>query len=394
MKVILAPDSFKGSLPAAEVADALAEGWRRIFPEASLVHVPMADGGEGTVEAILAATGGQRILVTVTGPLGQPVQAAYAMLDDGTAAIEMAAASGYQLVPEDMRNPLLTTTRGTGELILHALGAGATKIIVGLGGSATNDGGAGAAQVLGASLRDAEGQELGPGGAALAGLAGIDRSQLHSSLHCPDSSLDETTRNRTLAQLILACDVDTPLCGSRGASHTFGPQKGATPGMVLELDAALHHYGSMIEQQFGVAVLSLPGGGAAGGLGAGLVAFAGGRLEPGVALVAEVVGLRDKLRDADLVLTGEGSLDAQSLHGKVPVGVARIAGEFGIPVIAFAGRLGPGYERLYARGITAAVSISPGPGTLEEAMGQTAQRLAEGAEMVARLWAARATYLG
>jgi len=336
----------------------------------------MADGGEGTVEALVAATGGTMIACNVTGPLGEPVTASYGMLGDGvTAAIEMAAASGLPLVPRDRRDPTKTTTRGTGELMADALERGVRRIIVGIGGSATTDGGAGMAQALGYSLRDSAGDELPYGGAALANLSTIDPANRHPGLgQC---------------EILVACDVTNPLCGPEGAARVYSPQKGASPADVELLDAALEHFGRCIQDQLDFDVFRLPGAGAAGGLGAGLAAFVGGQLRPGVTLVAEACGLREKMNRADLVITGEGRLDGQSIHGKTPVGVARIAQEQGIPVIAIAGALGPGYEQLYEHGINAAFSICPGPITLDEAMAHVRELLARSAEAVLRAWLAR-----
>jgi glycerate kinase len=375
MRIVIAPDSFKESASAPAVAAALARGVRRAVPDAEIDLVPMADGGEGTVEALVAATGGRSVEVTVTAPLGEPVRATYGLLGDGqTAVIEMAAASGLPLVPQDRRNPLIATTFGTGELVRHALDQGARRIILGIGGSATNDSGAGMAQALGVSLRDAAGRELERGGAALARLASVDMGGR-------DLRLKE-------CEILVACDVTNPLCGPRGASRVYGPQKGATPAMVEELDAALRHCAGVLREQLGVDVLDLPGAGAAGGLGAGLVAFAGGQLRRGVEIVAEACGLAERVRGADLVLTGEGRLDQQSVHGKTPVGVAAVAAAQGVPVIAIAGSLGEGYEACHAAGIAAAFSICRGPMTLTEAMANAEALLATTAEEAMRAWLA------
>ncbi|HPO15339.1 MAG TPA: glycerate kinase [Candidatus Hydrogenedentes bacterium] len=375
MQIIIAPDSFKESASSLSVATALAEGWRRIYPEADLRLIPMADGGEGTAEAILAAAHGQKIDVTVTDPLGDPVSAYYVLLEDTqTAIVEMALASGLPLVPPAQRNPECTTTFGTGQLIRHALESGARKIIVGIGGSATNDGGAGMAQALGYSLLDNQGCELPTGGAALARLHQIDSSKKHPAL---DS-----------ATFLVACDVDNPLCGPQGASHVYGPQKGADPAMAEHLDEALMHFGAVIEKQLGVNVLTIPGAGAAGGLGAGLIAFTRAQLRPGVALIAEACGLSQHLAGADLVITGEGRIDRQSAHGKTPVGVAQLAKRHNIPVIAVAGALGPGYESVYDHGIDVVWPICGGPMTLSEAIAHTETRLRDTGEAIARAWRA------
>jgi glycerate kinase len=373
MRIVIAPDSFKECAPAGVVAQAIARGVRRAMPEAEVVTVPMADGGEGTVDALVSATGGTLVEREVTGPLGEPVRAAYGILGNGsTAVIEMAAASGLELVPVNRRDPRIATTRGTGELIRDALDHGVGRIIVGIGGSATNDAGAGMAQALGYRLLDADGKELEPGGSALARLDHIDGA--------------ERRRGLDTCQVLVACDVSNPLCGPNGASLVYGPQKGATPEVAAELDAALRHFGGVVEAQLGVRVYDVPGAGAAGGLGAGLIAFANGVPRPGVEIVAEACGLRERIAGADLVITGEGRLDGQSAQGKTPVGVARIATECGVPVIAVAGALGPGYEAVYDRGIDAAFSICKGPMSIEFAMNHVEELLEAAAEAIARTW--------
>jgi glycerate 2-kinase len=363
MRIVIAPDSFKESLSAEEACAAMAEGVRRALPEAVIESVPMADGGEGTVDALVAATGGRVVRADATGPLGESVIAAYGVLGDGeTAVIEMAAASGLALVPVKRRDARVTTTRGTGELMVHEMDAGLTRLIIGLGGSATNDGGAGMAQALGYGLRDDDGNELVPGGTALAQLATIDTTNRHSRLDACD--------------VRVACDVTNPLCGPNGASHVYGPQKGADTGAARELDAALAHFAAIVEKQLGVSVKDVPGAGAAGGLGAGLIAFAGGTLQPGFEIVAEATNLRERMAGADLVLTGEGRLDGQSVQGKTPVGVARMAKSMGIPAIALAGSLGDGYEAVLDEGITAALAIAPADMPLDEALATGAKLLA------------------
>ena len=374
MKIAIAPDSFKECLTADEVAGAIEEGVRRALPDCVTVCVPMADGGEGTVDALIAATNGRIVELTGTGPMGTPVATRYGLLGDGeSAVIEMAAVSGLPLVRPEDRDPRIATTCGTGELLCDALNRGASRIIIGLGGSATNDGGAGAAQALGVSLRDAAGRELPWGGAALARLATIDLSRRHPRLN----------------QCVLeaACDVDNPLCGPTGASRVYGPQKGAGPKVVEELDAALRHFGDIIEAQLGVPVLDVPGAGAAGGLGAGLVAFAGGVLRPGVDIVADACKLTSRIAGAELVITGEGRIDAQTPHGKTPAGVAKAARQLGIPVVAIAGSLGPGYDAVHDCGIREVISIQSGTMSLAEAMARAPELLAAAAERVARAWA-------
>jgi glycerate kinase len=372
MRVVVAPDSFKESAPASTVAEAIAEGFRRVHPGADLVCIPMADGGEGTVDALVAATGGSLIGVEVTGPLGGSLSAEYGVLGDGvTAVIEMAAASGLHLAAPQDRDPAVATTYGTGELMHNALDRGLRRIIMGIGGSATNDGGAGMAEILGYGLEDAEGQPLPAGGLALARLSSIDSRLVLPALAACD--------------VLVACDVDNPLCGPTGASHVYGPQKGASPEVAEELDRALRHFAGQISVHLGVDVLDIPGGGAAGGLGAGLVAFAGGTLVPGVELIAEACGLAEAIEGADLVITGEGRLDAQSANGKTPMGVARLAKSKGVPAIAIAGSLGEGYEALYEHGVHAAYSISEGI-TVEEAIARVEPLLADAAEVAAREW--------
>ena len=369
MRVVIAPDKFKGSLSAPEAALAIARGVSAAAPGASIDLAPMADGGEGTVEALVAATGGSFREADVSGPLGEPVRARFGMLGDGrTAVVEMAAASGLTLIDRDRRDPSRTSTRGTGELLLAAVEAGARRVILGIGGSATNDGGAGLGQALGFRLLGPDGDDLPPGGGALGRLDRIDPSG----------------RDPRLAgvEVAVACDVDNPLCGPRGASAVYGPQKGASPGVVEELDRNLDHFARIVERDLGVAIRDLPGAGAAGGLGGGLVAFASGTLEPGVALVLGTVGLAGRLRDADLCLTGEGAIDASSAFGKTAVGVARLARSLGCPTLALVGTIGPGAEAVLDEGIDAYFSICPGPISLDEAVARAStllERAAEGA---------------
>lgn len=374
MRIVIAPDSFKECASASRVAEAIAIGVRRACPGADVDLVPVADGGEGTVEAMVLATGGRIVEVDVSGPLGRLQRAHYGILGDGqTAVIEAAAASGLHLIPRDLRDPRLTTTRGTGELIRHALDAGLRRIIVGLGGSGTNDLGAGMAQALGFGLRDRSGKELAPGGGALAGLATIDTAAVHPALRDAD--------------IVAACDVDNPLCGPKGASHVYGPQKGATPETAAFLDEALRHAGTVIDAALHTSIMTTPGAGSAGGLGGGVMAFAGGRLRPGIEVVAEATRLEARMTGASLVITAEGSLDTQSTHGKTPVGVAGLARRQGVPVVALAGKLGPGYRAVYDCGIGAAFSIVPGPMDLAEAVARADDLLADAAEAVVRLWA-------
>ncbi|MBP1131487.1 glycerate kinase [Serratia sp. PL17] len=372
-KVVIAPDSFKESLSALEVAEAIERGFRQVYPHVQYVKLPMADGGEGTVDSMVAATGGEIVRVEVTGPLGQPVQAFYGLLgDEETAVIEMAAASGLHLAPKAQRDPRITTSYGTGELILAALERGVKAIILGIGGSATNDGGAGMMQALGAKLLDDQQNLLLPGGAALAQLAHIDLSAM-------DPRLQQVS-------VTAACDVDNPLCGAHGASAVFGPQKGATPEMVAQLDAALRHYGTLLEQATGREVINMPGAGAAGGMGAALLGMLNARLRPGIEIVIETLGLDEALRDADLVITGEGRLDSQSIHGKTPIGVARVAKRYGLPVIGIAGSLSKDYQVVHQHGIDAAFSVLDRVVSLEDALAEAANNLEVTARNVAAVW--------
>ncbi|ELY3748698.1 glycerate kinase [Cronobacter sakazakii] len=372
-KIVIAPDSFKESLSAMDVAKAIEAGFREIYPQAHYVCVPMADGGEGTVEAMVAATGGQIITTPVTAPLGNKVDGFFGLLGDGeTAVVEMAAASGLHLVPTAQRDPRITTSYGTGELILAALERGVKAIIIGIGGSATNDGGAGMMQALGARFLDGEGRELAPGGAALARLERLDLSALDPRL--------------AQVSVTAACDVDNPLCGEKGASAVFGPQKGATPAMVTELDAALRRFGEQLEAATGKAIISAPGAGAAGGMGAALLGMLNAELRPGIEIVIESLGLAQAVRDADLVITGEGRLDSQSIHGKTPVGVARVAKQFQRPVVAIAGSLTPDYQIVHEHGIDAAFSVIDRIVTLQEALDDAERNLRVTARNVAALW--------
>lgn len=346
MKVAIAIDSFKGSIGSVEAGNAAAEGVRRAVPGAECVVRPLADGGEGTVDALVAGMGGSVRHVDVTGPDGRIVRARYGVTADGTAVMEMAEAAGIVLVPAERRNPLVATTYGVGEMIADAVAHGVRRIIMGIGGSATNDCGAGMLQALGWRLLDAEGRDVPRGGAALAGVARI-----------------VPPRSAAFPEIKVACDVENPLCGPCGASAVFGPQKGATPEMVAELDAAL---GRFAEVSGGDA--EAPGAGAAGGLGYAFKTFLGAALTPGVDLILAETRLEDVVRDADVVVTGEGRLDGQTVMGKAPIGVARLAKKFGKPVLAFAGCIGDGAEALNAAGIDAYFPILRRVVTLEEAL--------------------------
>jgi glycerate kinase len=372
MRIVVAPDSFKGSLTAAEAAEAMARGVRTVWAEAEVAKVPMADGGEGTVDALVAGTGGRFVTRRVTGPLGRPVEARFGLLGDGeTAVIEMASASGLLLVTPDQRDPRYTTTYGTGELIRAALDLGVRRIVCGIGGSATNDGGAGMVQALGGRLLRADGTEIGFGGAALLELERIDLSGL-------DPRLSEV-------ELLVACDVENPLCGPRGAAAVYGPQKGATPEMVALLDRAMGHLADVMARDLGREVRDLPGAGAAGGLGAGFMGFLGARLRPGVEVVTEAVRLEALLDGAALVITGEGRTDGQTLAGKVPLGVARVAARQGVPAIVISGAVAPDADALLDHQIAALLSISDGPMTLDEAMRRGAEMLERATARAIRL---------
>jgi glycerate kinase len=376
MKIVIAPDSFKESLTAMQVATAIEKGFKEIFPDAQYVKVPMADGGEGTVESMIDATKGRQISASVTGPLGTNVDAFWGLLGDGkSAVIEMAAASGLHHVPPELRNPLNTTSYGTGELLLAALDHGVERVILGIGGSATNDGGLGMMQALGAKFSYSDGQSLPFGGGALTGLSSIDLSEL----------------DKRLAQIsiIVACDVNNPLCGDRGASAVFGPQKGASPEMIQVLDKALYKYGKLMAQMTGREVIDIAGAGAAGGMGAALLGFLGAELKPGVEIVIDALGLADIVCDADLVITGEGRLDSQTITGKTPIGVAKVAKRFNRPVIALAGGLKDDHEVVYQHGIDAAFSILSGVTTLPDALAQAEDNLRLTARNIAAVWRSR-----
>ncbi|MCI4130181.1 glycerate kinase [Bacillus haynesii] len=373
MKIVIAPDSFKESMTSLEAARSIEKGFKAVLSDAEYVNIPVADGGEGTVQALVDATGGDIVYQTVTGPLGKPVKAAYGLLGDGkTAVIEMAEASGLHLVPPGQRNPLLTTTRGTGELILDAAEKGVSTIIIGLGGSATNDGGAGMAAALGAKFLNRDGEEIENGGGALAEIAKIDVSGLNPKLKH--------------IQFEAACDVDNPLTGPRGASAVFGPQKGANSEMTALLDQNLKHYAAAVKAELGCEIDSIPGAGAAGGLGAGLCAFLNAELKSGVDIVLDTLSFSERIKGADLVITGEGKIDGQTVGGKTPAGVAKRARSENIPVIAFAGSLGEGCELVYDIGICALFSIVPGISSLENALADGSSNLTRCARNVAAVW--------
>ena len=350
----------------------MRDGVLRVVSDAEVVPVPVADGGDGTLETLVESSEGQIHRIEVTGPLGERRAAEWgAMGDSVTAVIEMARTSGLALVPEDKRNPLVTTTYGLGEAIRHATNAGFRRFIIGIGGSATNDAGAGMAQALGVRLLDGSGNELEYGGAALAELRAIDMSGL-------DPAIGE-------CEFLVACDVNNPLTGPTGASAIYGPQKGATPEMIELLDAALSRFAEVVKRDIGAEVSDVAGSGAAGGLGGGLIAFVGGQLRAGVDIVLDTVRIDDYLPGADLVITGEGSMDHSTIYNKAPVGVAARAKQFGIPVIGISGSLGAGFRDVHKHGIDALASITPGPVTLDEASQRAAELIADATEQVMRL---------
>ncbi|WP_432454935.1 MULTISPECIES: glycerate kinase [unclassified Agarivorans] len=370
MKIVIAPDSFKESLSAMEAAELIEQGFKEIFPNADYLKVPLADGGEGTVQAMVDATGGQIMPVLVSGPRGNPVEAFFGVLGDKqTAVIEMAAASGLHLVDHALRDPRKTSSYGTGELISAALDAGATKLIIGLGGSATNDAGVGMLQALGANFRDRFNKPLKRGGGELIDLASIDISGLDPRL--------------AKVEIEVACDVDNPLCGEHGASAIFGPQKGATPEVVKQLDAALGRFAAVVFSEFGIDIMHTAGSGAAGGMGAGLLAFMQAQLRPGVQIVTEAVDLASAMEGADLLITGEGRIDSQTIAGKTPYGAAQIAMQYQVPVIALAGAMLPGYEVVHEHGINAVFSIVPGTCSLPQALAEAESNLYVSARNVA-----------
>ena len=372
MRILIAPDSFKESLSAAEAADRIAEGVLRVVPAARITRLPLSDGGEGLTETLVAAMAGRMLAREVTAPMGDRVTARFGVVGDQTGILEMAAASGLALVPPAQRNPLLATTFGTGELIRAALDQGCRRLIIGIGGSATNDGGAGMAQALGVRMLNARGKDIAPGAASLLELDAIDMSAV-------DPRLSQMEIN-------VACDVTNPLCGPRGASRIYGPQKGADTAAVDLMDRALTRMAEVVKRDLGLDICELPGAGAAGGLGAGLAAFAGAVLQPGLELVLEILQFEALLSAGqDLIITGEGEINGSSLYGKVPVGVARRAREHGIPVLALVGNIGPDAEQVYAEGITAMMSIAPGPITREQSMARAGKLLADAAERALRL---------
>ena len=371
MKIVIASDSFKGSLSSMEVADAVEAGILKSMPDAEIIKLPVADGGEGTVETLVSGTGGRYVDTDVTGPSGDRIRAGFGILSGDEAVIEMAAASGLTLVKDGKLDPLTSTTFGTGELMIKALEMGCKELYIGIGGSATNDGGVGMAQALGVTFRDSEGKELAFGGGAIGALETIDISNLSQLLKG--------------AKIIVMSDVTNPLCGERGASYVYGPQKGASPEMVKLLDRNLRKLADKIKDQLGIDIKDMPGSGAAGGLGAGLVAFCNGKLEPGIQRILDILDFENKLEGADLLITGEGRIDFQSAYGKVVSGIANIASAKGVSVIAIAGSLGEGYEALYSTGVSLILPIVDKPMTLDEAMKDAKRLVTDTGERIGRI---------
>lgn len=371
MKIVIASDSFKGSMSSMVVAQRIEAGIRKVLPDAEIIKLPIADGGEGTVEALVESAGGQYKTVPVTGPLGGGVDAVYGILNNGTAVIEMAAAAGLPLLSESERNPMLATTRGVGEMVLAALNEGCRKIIIGLGGSATNDGGVGMAQALGASFLDEQGNALEAGGGSLMRLHSIDVSGM-------DKRIGET-------EIILASDVRAPLCGPKGASYVFSPQKGADDGMVQMLEDGLAHLSAAVQSQLGIDVAHIPGAGAAGGLGYGFLAFCGASIQSGIDTILDAMEFEKHLTGCSLVITGEGKIDGQSAYGKVPVGIGMRAKKRNLPVLAMVGDMGEGAHAVYEHGITSIMSTVNRAMPLSEAIANGALLLEDAAERAMRM---------
>lgn len=371
MKILVAPDSFKGSLSSKEVLEAISEGIRRAI-DAEIVGVPIADGGEGTVDALIASLGGRIVDVDVVGPLGNVVKSFFGILNDGTAVIEMAASSGLSLLQDNMKNPLITTTYGVGQLIKESLDKGCRKFIIGLGGSATNDGGAGMVQALGVKLLDEDGKDIPYGGGNLYKLKKVDISSIDKRVY--ESSF------------IVASDVVNPLCGENGASYVYGPQKGATKEMVKILDNNLRHYASVVKETLGKDFSDVPGAGAAGGLGFSLMAFLNAKIRSGIDIVMEASNIDEKIKSCDIVITGEGNTDFQTAYGKAPAGIARIAKKYGKPVVVLSGGLGKNYKDLYDVGVTSMFSIVDKPMTLQEAMINAKKLISDRAEDIIRIF--------
>lgn len=373
MKILIAPDSFKGSLTALEVSESIKKGIKNVSEEIKVKLLPMADGGEGTVRSLVDATDGKIVNKEVTGPLGRKVKAFFGLLGDkNTAVIEMASASGLPLVPEGKKDPSKTTTYGTGELIKAALDYNVDEIIIGIGGSATTDAGVGMAQALGVKFLNQDNKEIGFGGRYLDEIANIDMNDL-------DPRIKDVN-------IKVACDVDNPLFGPEGAAYIYGPQKGADSKMVKDLDKKLRHFNEAVKKDLGQNVNKIPGAGAAGGLGAGLVAFLEADLKKGIDIILDTVNFDDQLQGVDLVITGEGRLDGQSIFGKTPIGVAKRAKKQNIPVIAIAGSLGKGVEKVLDQGIDSYFSIIDRPDTLDSIIRRTNELLIQTSEQIIRTY--------
>lgn len=371
MKILIAVDSYKGSCSTFEVANSIERGIRKVCKDSEIIKIPIADGGEGTVDSLVKGAGGRYETVRVKDPLGRDVECRYGILKDNAAIIEMAASSGLTLLRKEERNPMVTTTFGAGQMIKAALDKGCRKIFIGIGGSATNDGGAGMAQALGVSFKDSEGREIGYGGGELARIRDIDVSGI-------DPRLKDT-------EIVVLSDVTNPLCGPNGASNIYGPQKGATPEMIRLLDNNLKHYALLIKEKLGSDIMDVPGTGAAGGLGAGLIVFCNAALMSGIDVALDINGIDQHLTDTDLVITGEGRIDSQTACGKVPVGVARRALKYGVPVIAIVGSVGDGASIVYEHGIDAIIDIVSRPMSLEDSMKSVKILLEQAAENAIRM---------
>ena len=371
MKILIAVDSYKGNCSTFEVANSIERGIRKVCKDSEIIKIPIADGGEGTVDSLVKGAGGRYETVHVKDPLGREIECRYGILKDNAAIIEMAASSGLTLLRKEERNPMVTTTYGTGQMIKAALDKGCRKIFIGIGGSATNDGGAGMAQALGVSFKDSEGKEIGNGGGELARIRDIDISGI-------DPRLKDT-------EIIVLSDVTNPLCGPNGASSIYGSQKGATPEMIRLLDNNLKNYALLIKEKLGLDIMDVPGAGAAGGLGTGLIAFCNATVMPGIDVALDINGIDRHLADTDLVITGEGRIDSQTACGKVPVGVARRVLKYGVPVIAIVGSVGDGASIVYEHGIDAIIDIVSKPMSLEDSMKNVKILLEQAAENAMRM---------
>ncbi|WP_392424571.1 glycerate kinase [Dolosigranulum pigrum] len=372
MKIVIAPDSFKESMTALEAANAIERGFRKVFTQADYKKIPMADGGEGTVESVIDATDGRLRKIQVHGPLGEEIYASYGISGDGKLAIiEMAASSGLQLTVEKNRNPMKTSTIGFGELINDALDQGVDELLLGIGGSATNDAGAGMISSLGGKLLNKNGKEIHPTGEGLAELSKIDLSGLHPRLKNVD--------------IRVACDVDNPLCGPQGASYIYGQQKGGTPEQIEQLDQNLARFAQVLKNQFGRDVMHISGAGAAGGLGASLVGLLGASLERGGDLIVDILDLKEKIQGADLVITGEGGINHQTVYGKTPIAVSMVAKQYNVPTIAIAGCLKDDYDAIFDKGISAVFSIIQELNPLEVILNNGEVNLEKVAENIAQV---------